>query len=80
MTSKEREALLFLARHLCFGIVAAITFGGLALATDLGHIRTLLATSDHPGLVVAMLFFGLIITFGSVARGVGIMSLGRDDE
>jgi len=79
MTPKQREALLFLAQHLFYGVAAAITFGGLVLATDLGRIRTLLATADHPWVIVSMLFFGLIITFGGVAMAVGIMGLARDD-
>ncbi|TAN58069.1 MAG: hypothetical protein EPN20_16785 [Magnetospirillum sp.] len=80
MTPTEKEPLKFLAKHLFFGVVAAITFGVLVLATDLSHIRTMLMESGNPYPVVALMFFGLIITFGSVAMGVGIMSLAGDDE
>lgn len=80
MTAKEREPLVFLARHLCYGLAAGATFGGLVLATDLGHIRTMALDSAHPALVLILMFFGLFVTFGSVAMGVGIMGLGGDDE
>lgn len=80
MTPKEREPLKFLAQHLCYGLAAGATFGGLVLATDLGHIRTLAMDSPNPVPVLLMLFGGLFVTFGSVAMGVGIMSLAKDDE
>jgi hypothetical protein len=80
MTPKEKEPLKFLAQHLCYGLAAGATFGGLVLATDLSHIRTMAMESANPGLVIALMFFGLFVTFGSVAMGVGIMSLARDGE
>ncbi len=80
MTPKEREPLEFLAQHLCYGLAAGATFGGLVLATDLGHIRTMIMNSPNPFPALLLLFGGLFITFGSVAMGVGIMSLARDDE
>lgn len=80
MTPKEREPLVFLARHLCYGLAAGATFGGLVLATDLGHIRTMAMDSPNPVLVLILMFFGLFVTFGSVAMGVGIMGLGTEDE
>ena len=80
MTPKEKEPLKFLAQHLCYGLAAGGTFGGLVLATDLGHIRTLAMDSPNPVPVLLLLFLGLFVTFGSVAMGVGIMSLAKDDE
>ncbi|EME71153.1 hypothetical protein H261_04425 [Paramagnetospirillum caucaseum] len=80
MTPREREPLKFLAQHLCYGLAAGATFGGLVLATDLGHIRTMAMDSPNPAPVLLLLFGGLFVTFGSVAMGVGIMSLAKDDE
>ncbi|KIL99633.1 hypothetical protein CCC_03805 [Paramagnetospirillum magnetotacticum MS-1] len=80
MTPKEREPLKFLVQHLCYGLAAAATFGGLVLATDLGHIRTLAMDSPNPAPVLILMFLGLFVTFGSVAMGVGIMSLAKDDD
>lgn len=80
LNAKEKEALLFLGTHLLYGIAAALTFGTAVLATDLSHIRTLALNSPHPVLVIVMMYFGLIITFGSVSMAVGIMGLARDDD
>ena len=80
MTPKEKEPIKYLLQHLCYGLAAGGTFGGLVLATDLGHIRTLALESPNPAPVLVMLFLGLFVTFGSVAMGVGIMSLASDDE
>ena len=80
MTAKEREPFAFLGKHLAAGIIAGIVFGILVLATDLSHIRTMLMDSPNAASTLALMFFGLIITFGSVAMAVGIMSLARDAE
>lgn len=77
---KEKEALTFLATHLLYGLAAGTTFGAAILATNMGNIWTLAKQSNHTVLVLALFFFGLLITFGSVGMGVGIMSLARDDE
>jgi len=77
---KEKEALKFLATHLLYGLVAGATFGIMVLVTNMGNIWTLAKESNHTGTVLALLFFGLFVTFGSVGMGVGIMSLARDDE
>lgn len=78
--SKEKQALKFLATHLCYGLAAGATFGIMVLATNMGNIWTLARESNHTVTVIALFFFGLFVTFGSVGMGVGIMSLDRDDE
>lgn len=77
---KEREALKFLGVHLIYGLAAALTFGIAVLVTNLGNLRTLLMDSSTPISVMALFFFGLFVTFGSVGMGVGIMSLARDED
>ena len=72
--------LKFLGLHLACGVAAALVFGGAILFSDLSHIRTLALESQHPVLIIGMMFFGLIVTFGSVAMGVGIMGLGDFSE
>jgi hypothetical protein len=76
----EKKALRFLGLHLTGGALGAGIFGGLILWFDLFGIRTMAGKSDLGWLAVALLFFGLIITFGSVAMGIGIMREGRDDR
>lgn len=80
LSRKEREALTYLGIHLIYGLAAGLTFGLAVLATNLGNLRTLAFESSHTALVLAVFFFGLFITFGSVGMGVGVMSLGRDDD
>jgi hypothetical protein len=80
LNGKEREVLRFLAVHLIYGLAAALTFGGAVLMTNLGNLRTLALESAHPATVLALFFFGLCVTFGSVGMGVGIMSLASDDD
>lgn len=80
LNPKEKEALTFLGTHLLYGIAAAFTFGGAVLATDLSHIRTLALASAHPVLVLVLMFWGLVITFGGVSMAVGVMSLASDDD
>lgn len=73
----ERHALIFLLKHLVSGVVGALVLGCGLLALDVGGLRTM-ATADPDGIVaVILLFCGLIITFGSVAMGIGIMALGE---
>ncbi len=76
----ERHALRFLLQHLAGGVVGAIFFGVLLLALDIAHLRTLATESQDGWLTIVLLFFGLIVTFGSVAMAAGVMSLAQDDN
>lgn len=80
LNKKEREVLRFLGVHLIYGLAAGVTFGVAVLLTNLGNLRTLALESAHPTMVLALFFFGLFVTFGSVGMGVGIMSMASDDE
>lgn len=75
----ERLFLTFLLRHLLIGVAGALTFGLALLGLDLFGLRTLILQSDQPFLFSLLLFFGLFVTFGSVAMGIGIMTIGDDD-
>ncbi|MBB4265085.1 hypothetical protein [Roseospira visakhapatnamensis] len=75
---QERHAVLFMLRHLAYGLTGALTFGVSLLGLDVGGIGTLVLASDQWALNLALLFAGLFITFGSVAMGVGVMSLAED--
>jgi len=76
----EKKALRFLGLHLSGGVIGAGLFGGLILWFDLFGIRTMAGESEDGWLAVALLFFGLVITFGSVAMGIGVMREGRDQR
>lgn len=76
MTTKERDALLFLAKHLAAGLAAGLAFCAAMLWLNVGGLRTLLVAADSVGIGLYLFIGSICITFGSVAMGVGIMSLG----
>lgn len=76
MVPKEKEALVFLAKHLAVGVTAGVVFCAAALATDVGGLRSLLFAADSVGVGLYLLVGSVCLTFGGVAMGVGIMSLG----
>ncbi|HVY00670.1 MAG TPA: hypothetical protein VHA55_12870 [Pseudorhodoplanes sp.] len=57
---------------------AALMLGGLLLLNP-GGLRDLMLRDEMGVLALGMLAFGLVITFGSVAMGTAIMSLGADE-
>lgn len=77
MNRHARVAIGFLLWHLAAGVAGAVIFGGLVLWFDIGHLRSLAMRTDQPALVIALLLFGLVVTFGSCAMAVGVMGMGR---
>jgi hypothetical protein len=80
VTPLEKSALRFVARHLVLGLGAGALFGLVLLASDLAGLRSLAFSSEAPWLVVALLFFGLFITFGSVSLAANLMLLARGEQ
>jgi hypothetical protein len=80
MNPKQLEALKFLGMHLVCGLAAAIVFGSAILYLDISHIRTLALASSSGAIIFFLLYFGLFVTFGGIARAGGIMSLGNFSE
>lgn len=76
----ERTAIGFLLRHMLFGVAGAVLFGGLVLYLDIGHLRSLAHDSEDGWLTLVLFFFGLAVTFGSVAMGIGVMGQGQDEN
>lgn len=74
------KALGFLLGHLAVGVVGAVAFGALLLTSDAFGLAELIRQSDVGLLAGALLFFGLIVTFGALAMAMGIMSLRRRDS
>ena len=62
------------------GAAAAVTLLVGILATNAMHLRALILASDNPGVPIAMLLFGFLVTFCSVAMGSAIMALGQDSD
>jgi hypothetical protein len=65
--------LRFLLGHLLQGLVGALIFTAMVLASDLGGLRTLMLASTDGLLALGLLVFGLSVTFGGVAMGVAVM-------
>ena len=80
MANGSKEMWKFLGLHLACGVVASFIFGAAILVSDLSHIRSLALESDHPMMILVLMFFGLAVCFGSLAMGVGIMGMGNFSE
>ena len=75
--SRLPEPFWFLLGHLLIGVLAAVVFLALLLATDLFGLRSLVFGHEAGWLAASMLLFGFVLTFGSLAMGMGVFSLGR---
>jgi len=76
----ERDTIRFLLKHLAGGLIGAALLLVAILLFDVGGIGSLVAGSETPVLGVFLMGFGLAVTFGSVAMGIGIMSLGQERD
>lgn len=74
----EKAALLFLLKHLLSGVAGAVVLGSGLLWFDVARLATLIGNSDSGIVATVMLYAGLMLTFGSVAMGIGIMALNED--
>lgn len=72
------QLLAYLGGHLVVGLLAALLFCGALLLFDLFGLRGLLLGDSEGWLAALLLLFGLAVTFGSVAMGIGVMGLERD--
>ena len=72
----EKEAVFFLLNHLLSGMAGAVVLGLGLLLCDVANLRTLIFASESAFVAGFLLFASLMITFGSVAMGIGIMSIG----
>ncbi|MCG5239196.1 hypothetical protein [Azospirillum doebereinerae] len=80
MKSFEKAALLFLLRHLLAGIAGAVVLGSGILWFDVARLATLIGNSEYGVVAVVMLYASLMLTFGSLAMGIGIMTLNEDNR
>jgi hypothetical protein len=76
-----REPLFrLLAINLAIGIAVAVLMLGGLLALNPDRLRDLILADRTPTMALALLLFGLVVTFGSVAMGTAIMAIGRGDD
>ncbi len=66
-----------LAVNFATGVGAAVLMLGGLLALNPNGLRDLILTDRAGAVALAMLFLGLVVTFGSVVMGSAVMALGR---
>lgn len=71
--------LEFLALHLGFGIALGLVFASLIVITNMSGLKDLLVNSSEPLLAIGLLYGLNALTFGSIAMGIGVMTLPIDD-
>ena len=75
----QNPLLRLLAINWLIGLIATcVVFAGL-LVTNVAGLTDLIFTSENPIIPLALLFFGLMVTFCSVAMGAAIIRLHKDD-
>jgi hypothetical protein len=80
MTLLRQPLIRLLAVNLVAGAgVAVLMLGGL-LALNPANLRGLILADRTPAAALALLAFGLLITFGSAAMGSAIMMLGARER
>ena len=78
---QARKALGFLLGHLLVGCAAALALMALLIGFNLFDLRSLILEQERGWLAGLLLLFGLVITFGSLAMGIGVQGLSaRDPE
>ena len=65
----------FLLRNMALGIGVGWALVALLIWTDAAHLRALLAGAESPAIALALLLFGVAITFGSLAMGTAVFML-----
>lgn len=80
MQDHPRRLVSFLLCHCLFGLIGGVLLGVLLLWQDVGGIGTMIFASPDRELFLAMLFFGLFVTFGSIGMAVGVMQLGEERD
>lgn len=80
--SEERtipKLLEFLGLHLGIGVALGVVFASLIVVTNASGLKDLVVNSQEPIMVLALLYGLNALTFGSLAMGVGVMSLPMDE-
>jgi len=74
------EVLRYVLPHLLAGCLAGVVASVGLVATNLGSLRDLVLNTDGGWVAFALLTFGLVVTFGSIAIGGAIMAIGSREE
>jgi hypothetical protein len=80
MDPNVRPFVTFLLKHCLYGSVGGLVLGALLLWQDVHGLGTMIFASPDRELFLALLFFGLFVTFGSIGMAVGVMQLGEERD
>ena len=80
MDPHSRRFVGFLLTHCLYGVVGGIVLGGMLLWQDVNGLGSMIFSSPDRYLFLALLFFGLFVTFGSIGMAVGVMQLGEERD
>lgn len=72
--------LRFLLGHALVGIVAGWACLAGLVSLDVGGLRGLIVDGEHAAAALALLAMGFGVTFGSVAMGAAVMTIGGGDD
>lgn len=78
MDHSNGQLVRFLVRHWLVGAGATFVVVATLFAADIGGLRGLVMSAQHPILPITMLFFGFLVTLTSASMGAALMSLGDD--
>jgi hypothetical protein len=70
------EHVRFLLGHAAIGILVGWLFVAAVVALDIAGLRGLILRGSDGALALALLTFGVSVTFGSAAMGAAVMGLG----
>jgi hypothetical protein len=76
----DTRLIRFLVKHATTGVMAALVFVYALVKLDLFGIGSLIDSSRHGPLAVLLLFAGLAATFASLAMGVAVFRLPKDED
>ncbi|MCF8476457.1 MAG: hypothetical protein K9G60_05470 [Pseudolabrys sp.] len=75
---RHQPLIRLLAINLAIGVSVAVMMIGGLLALNPANLRHLIFNDRAGGAAFILLLFGLVVTFGSVAMGTAIMTLGHE--
>lgn len=73
------KLLRFLSLHLAMGIAASVFISSALILVNVSNLKDLLVGAQQPFLAIFLLYAFNALTFGSVAMGIGIMTLPFDE-
>lgn len=76
--AKVPKLLRFLGLHLALGAAIGVAFAALVIMSNVSGIKTLIAESSSPYLVLTLLYAMNALTFASLGMAIGVMTLPLD--